>query len=407
MIKLYKFLSQIAAPFLKMYFYARCYYGKDDPNNVCNHFGEPTAERPGGHLIWIHAASIGEANSALTYIKHLHKTHKDLHVLLTTITLTSAKLLEKKNQELFIHQFVVADNPNWIKKFLNYWQPEKAIFLESEIWPNTICELSNRNIPIFLLNARLSPRSFKRWSYLKSILAELLKKFTAILAQSELDAERFSFFSPKNTYKIDNLKYANELLPCNTELLKFLQKICAEKKVLVAVSTHSGEEEAILQAHEILKRFFDIVTIIIPRHLTRMKEIEELIQKHQLKYVLRSVLQENSEAEIICIDTFGEAGTCFRIADVVFVGGSLVPIGGHNPYEPAAFAKPVLFGPHMENALEIRDLLINNHAGFEVKSAQDIAHQTGKFFSNPELFHPLKNITRNEALKQIDEIVKF
>lgn len=390
-----------------MYFYARCYYDKDEKATVCNHFGESTAERPAGRLIWIHAASIGEANSAITYIKHIHETHNDLHVLLTTITLTSAKLLEKKNQGQFIHQFVVADNPNWIKKFLDYWQPEKAIFLESEIWPNTIYELSDRNIPIFLLNARLSPRSFKRWSYLKSTLAALLKKFTAILAQSELDAERFSFFSAKNTYKIDNLKYANELLPCNTELLKLLKKSCMKKKVLVAVSTHSGEEEEILRAHEILKRFFDIITIIIPRHLTRMKEVEELFQKHQLKYILRSNLKEDSVAEIICIDTFGEAGTCFRIADVVFVGGSLVPIGGHNLYEPAAFAKPVLFGPHMENALEIRDLLINNHVGFEVKSAQDIAYKAGKFFSNSESFRSLKNITHNKALKQIDEIIKL
>ena len=208
---LYKTLSYLLSPFLRVYFYSRCLYGKDKWADVQNHFGQPTKTRPDGELTWIHAASIGESTAALTYIKHLKKQNPKLNVLLTTITITSAEILESKlkNIDGCIHQFAVADNPTWIRKFLDYWNPEKAFFLESEIWPNTVEELYKRKIPLFLLNARLSERSFKRWSYLKEFFSSILKKFTAVLAQSDLDAQRYGFFSEKNIFKTDNLKYAN------------------------------------------------------------------------------------------------------------------------------------------------------------------------------------------------------
>lgn len=412
MERVYKALSFLLSPFLKLYFYSRCLYGKDNWKDVQNHFGQPTRARPNGELVWIHAVSIGESTAALTYVKHLKEKNKQLNILLTTTTVTSAKILESKlkNIERCIHQFSVADNPRWIRKFLDYWKPNRAFFLESEIWPNTVDELYKRNIPLFLLNARLSPRSFKRWSYLKRFFSSILKKFTAILAQSELDEQRFKFFSDQNVLRIDNLKYANSPLPCNDELLSKLKKICKSKKILVATSTHNGEEEEILKAHIELRKEFDLVTIIIPRHLNRIGEITKLFDKYQVTYQLRSKLS-SSPTDIICVDTFGEVGTCFRLADVTFVGGSLVPIGGHNIYEPIVFGKPVLFGPYMDNALEVRDLVLKNEAGFEVKSHEDIALYCRNFFSHPELLKEIKKkteaLTHNESLQQIDKIVEF
>jgi 3-deoxy-D-manno-octulosonic-acid transferase len=395
-----------------MYFYSRCLYGKDNWEDVQNHFGQPNKPRPDGKLIWIHAVSIGESTAALTYIKHLKEKNPPLNILLTTTTVTSAKILESKLKNIAgcIHQFSVADNPKWIRNFLDYWKPKQAFFLESEIWPNTVEELYNRNIPLFLLNARLSPRSFNRWSFLKEFFSSILKKFTAILAQSELDEQRFKFFSNQNVFRIDNLKYANPPLPCNDELLSQLKEICKNKKILVAASTHHGEEEEILKAHVELRKEFDLVTVIIPRHLNRIPEITKLFDEYQLTYQLRSKLS-SSVTDIICIDTFGEVGTCFRLADITFVGGSLVPIGGHNVYEPVVFGKPVLFGPYMDNAIEVKDFVLKNQIGFEVKSSEDIISYCRKFFLHPELLKEIKtktkDLTHNESLQQIDEIVEF
>lgn len=395
-----------------MYFYSRCLYGKDSWENVQNHFGQPNKPRPDGELIWIHAVSIGESTAALTYIRHLKEKRPYLNILLTTTTITSAKILESKlkNIDGCLHQFSVADNPRWIRRFLDYWIPKQAVFLESEIWPNTIDELYKRNIPLYLLNARLSPRSFKRWSYLKEFFSSILKKFTGILAQSESDEQRFKYFSNQNVFRIDNLKYANPPLPCNDALFSELKEICKNKKILVAASTHNGEEKEILKAHIELKKEFDLITVIIPRHLNRINEITKLFDKYQLTYQLRSKLSP-FVTDIICIDTFGEVGTCFRLADVTFVGGSLVPVGGHNIYEPVVFGKPVLFGPNMDNAMEVRDFILKNKAGFEVESYEDIVFRCRNFFSHTELLKDIekkmKALTHNESLQQIDKIVGF
>lgn len=388
-------------------------YGKDKLSEVKNHFGEPTKNRPEGRLIWIHAASIGESTSAMTYINHLLKNREDLNVLLTTITVTSADILSKKLQgnHRCLHQFVVADNPFWVRNFLNYWKPEKAIFLESEIWPNTINELHQKQIPTYLLNARLSPRSYKRWSKFRDTFSAILSKFTKILAQSELDKERFADFAPTNTFKIDNLKYANPKPKVDAELLKILETVSANKKIFVAASTHEGEEEVIIKVHKLLKEKFDILTIIIPRHLTRIDKIQKLLEQNGVNYALRSNLNENLRPEIICVNTFGEVGTCFELADVTFVGGSLVPIGGHNIYEPVMFGKPVLFGPHMDNALEVKQMLVEKEVAFEVKSAEDIAKHCDDFFSSTDLLNDIKtkaqNATANNSLQQIDIFITF
>lgn len=417
---LYKGLFALISPLLKGYFYARCWTGKDEPENVRNHFGEATLERPEGRLMWVHAVSIGESTAALTFINHVKEQfpNLDLNVLITTITTTSAGILRPKIAKIprCYHQFGVADNPAWVRKFLEHWRPDVAVFLESEIWPNTVDELHRRGIPTFLLNARLSPRSFKRWKLVKGFLGEVLQKFTGILAQSEADREKYSFFSPKNTKVIDNLKYANPVLPCNEDLLEKMREMCREKAVFVAASTHEGEEEIILEAHKKLREKYDLVTVIIPRHLTRVKRVCEIIEKHgEERFVLRSKIEMGNDCsdkiDIVVVDTFGEVGTFFRIADICFVGGSLVPIGGHNLHEPVALGKPVLHGIHTENCREIKDMLASAGVAFEVKNAEEIYDVCNRLLSRRDelgrICERCLATTKNDALKQIDAAMQL
>ncbi|MDR0678494.1 MAG: 3-deoxy-D-manno-octulosonic acid transferase [Holosporaceae bacterium] len=413
MLSIYKILVFMMSPFLKIYFYIRCLYGKDKIEGVKNHFGVATIKRPIGTLIWIHAASIGESMSALTYINHVKKQFPELHILLTTVTVTSANILSTKITKIpgCYHQFVVADNPIWIEKFLNHWSPGAVFFLESEIWPNIVDSIYGRKIPLFLLNARLSTKSFDRWKLFKKNFQTILEKFTCILAQSEIDEEKFRFFSPKNIKRIDNLKYANDPLPCDNNLLKVFQKICGNKKVFVAASTHEKEEETILEAHKKLKAKFDLVTFIIPRHLTRVGKICEIFTNYDVKFSLRSENNFSLDAEIFCVDTFGEVGTFFRLADVCFVGGSLVPIGGHNIYEPVMLGRPVLHGPFMDNALEVTEMLKQKQIAFEVKNADEIYKVCCELLLNPEKLKKIcelaVDMTQNRSLEQIDSIVSL
>jgi 3-deoxy-D-manno-octulosonic-acid transferase len=428
MISLYRFLLRLLAPFLVLYFYVRCLYGKDRLESVKNHFGVANIRRPAGKLIWIHAASIGESTAALTFINHIKKRFPNLNVLITTITVTSADMLSSKIAKIpnCYHQFMVMDNDFWVKKFLNCWKPDVSVFLESEIWPNTVDILKKRNIPIFLLNARLSARSFQRWKIAKWFIAEILKKFDCIMAQSEGDKQRYSTFSPHNVVKIDNLKYANDPLVCNERLFKIFSKIFKGKKVLVAASTHEKEEEIIIEAHEKLKKKFEIVTVIIPRHITRVKRITDIIKEHSYTFLLRSQIDQNMpegdpnfantcadmcSTDIYVVDVFGEVGTFFRLADVTFVGGSIVPIGGHNIYEPVALGKPVLHGNFMNNALEVRDFLKSYNVAFEVKNSKEIYDVCHKLLSNEKLLRNIAetalSITKNESLKKIDDLMQL
>lgn len=414
---LYKGLFALISLLLKGYFYARCRTGKDESEHVRNHFGEATLERPEGRLMWVHAVSIGESTAALTFINHVKEQFPNLNVLITTITTTSAGILRPKIAKIprCYHQFGVADNPAWVRKFLEHWRPDVAVFLESEIWPNTVDELHRRGIPTFLLNARLSQRSFERWKLVKGFLGEVLQNFTGILVQSEADREKYSFFSPRNTKVIDNLKYANPVLPCNEDLLEKIREMCRGKAVFVAASTHEGEEEIILEAHKKLREKYDLVTVIIPRHLTRVKRVCEIIEKHGERFLLRSKIGTEDDfldkIDIVVVDTFGEVGTFFRIADICFVGGSLVPIGGHNLYEPVALGKPVLHGIHTENCQEIKEMLTSARVAFEVKNVEEIYEVCNCLLSRRDelgqIYERCLDTTKNDALNQIDAAMQL
>lgn len=411
----YRVLSQILSPLIRLYFYGRCWSGKDEKENVKNHFGLPTLERPEGKLIWIHAASIGEANSALTYIRHFKKKHPDMKVLLTTITLTSARMFREKVNAIpgCCHQFVVADVPGWVNRFLDYWQPSSVMFLESEIWPNIVNELHKRNIPMYLLNARLSDKSFENWKRAKDFMHNILLKFNKILAQSRDDTEKFKYFGTDNVVQIDNLKYANSVLPCDEGVLEAFRSFCSGRHIFTAVSTHEGEEEVILRAHKLMNREMPVTTIIIPRHIQRVPKIIEMAGKLNLTCSIKSAAVKGylAQSDIFIIDTYGEVGTFCRLAQVTFIGGSLVNLGGHNILEPAALGKVVLHGPYMSNFSEIAENLHKLNVAYEVKNAEDIARICLQMFKNPELLKEISETipekVQNKSLEQIDNLVQY
>ena len=413
----YRLLTILLSPFIWIFFHVRCLYGKDKIRETRNHFGIPTRERNFGDLIWIHAVSVGESTSALTYIEHLKKKFPDLNILITTTTVTAAKNIATRVEQIknCVHQYVVADNPFWIARFLKHWNPKIAIFMESEIWPNLVYELDARKIPIFLLNARFSPKAFGRWKFCKGFLSEILRKFKCIMAQSKIDEERFKFFSENNVRLIPNLKLVNPLLPQNEELSKKFKQLTAGKKIFVAASTHEGEETQIVAAHQNLKHNFDIITVIIPRHLNRVPEICDMLKKQRVKFSLRSKIDSIKTStelgEVFLVDSFGEVGTFYRLADICFVGGTLVPIGGHNIYEPVALKKPVLFGPYLENVLEMSDFLINSGVAFRADNPIAIHGVCKKLLSDPKLLKEISQkataVNRNNPLVQIDKIINI
>ena len=412
----YKALTILLSPFVYLFFHIRCLYGKDEIKETRNHFGIPTKERKPGDLIWIHAVSVGESVSALTYIEHIKKKFPKLNILITTVTVTSAKNIAAKTEKIenCVHQFVVADNPLWISKFLNYWNPKAAIFMESEIWPNLIFELHDRKIPVFLLNARLSPKAFKRWKCCRSFLSQILEKVQCILAQSKIDEERFRFFSPKNVERIPNLKLVNSALPNNEELAKKFKTLTKGKKIFVAASTHENEEIQIVKAHKNLKQCFDLITVIIPRHLNRVKSICEMLNKQRVTFSLRSEIDlknKDNFGEILCVDSFGEVGTFFRAADVCFVGGTLVPIGGHNVYEPIILKKPVVYGPYTDNVKELCAFLEEKGVAFRVSDPIAVHNVCKKLFSSPELIKEISakaaEINKSNPLARIDKIIRL
>ena len=253
---------------------------------------------------------------------------------------------------------------------------------------------------MFLVNGRLSDRSFKKWKYFSGFIKSMLKKFSKIMAQTKEDANRFSHFSKTKVIYTGNIKYSTPALKVDNELLDKLKTI-TKKYVLVAASTHEGEDHIILDAYqEICKKIGQnyISLIIIPRHPIRALKIYELASQNY-KVCIRSKLSDSIN-DVICVDSFGEMGTFFSIADFVFIGGSLVRVGGHNIFEPILFQKPVMYGPHMFNFREMKDLLEQSNVGFQVMNASDIAELFCKYISN-EKFHN-KTLTHLTKLKQED-----
>ena len=383
----YRQIIRLMTPLLNVTLARRRRKGKENPQRIGERRGISSLPRPEGSLVWIHAASIGEAVSSLSLIKQLKRERPDLTILQTTGTVTSAEMMANRLPPNVLHQFVPVDHPDWVSRFMDHWQPDIALWMESELWPNMLDELRRRRIPAVLVNGRLSDRSFKRWKRFPPLARLLLKSFKMILAQSKRDLAKFQDLGASNCHYLGNLKFSADKQNCKPDQLEHLSSQIGGRPLWLAASTHEGEETLVAQTHRILSLELDKpLTIIAPRHPVRSEMIHQQLKQLDLNIARRSQAEDITEnTDIYLADTLGEMGLFYRISQVTFVGGSLVDdVGGHNPLEPAALDNAVLFGPHMANCRDLADDMLARGAAIEVNNAEELAKSVSEFLNMPD-----------------------
>jgi len=323
----------------------------------------------------VHAASVGETNAVLPVIEALGAARPNLNILLTTGTVTSASLAERRLPACAVHQYVPLDAPEYAARFLDHWRPDLAVLTESEIWPSLILETSARGIPLILVNARLSNRSRRRWQRNKRMAHPLFNRFDVVLAQNERLALGFAALGARNVQSVGNLKIDAPPPPVDLGELERLRSALDGRPLFVAASTHEGEEEIVAQAHRELARAFErFLTIIAPRHPERGTAIAERLKDLGLSVAQRSLGALPSErTDVYVADTIGELGTLYALAPIAFIGGSLVERGGQNPIEAVRHGVAVLTGPHHQNFRDAYRTLLRHQGAIEVGSAKSIA----------------------------------
>lgn len=329
--------------------------------------------------VWVHAVSVGESLAALPLIRALVAQHGKGHVLVTTMTPTGSARVRETLGDDVLHTYVPYDLPDAVVRFITRMRPRQVVVMETELWPNLFRALARRGIPLTVANARLSPRSFRGYSRLRNSIAGVLADCTHIAAQSEADAQRFREMGalPERVSVMGNIKFDLALPEAQITQGRAMRE--TQSRTWIAASTHEGEEAAALAAQQqILKTLPDARLILVPRHPQRFDAVAKLIEKSGLSYVRRSTLDSPSPVSrlpppVLLGDSMGEMFLYFAMSDVAFVGGSLVPVGGHNVLEPAALSLPVIFGPHMHNFIAARDLLLHTGAAEQIDSATMLA----------------------------------
>ena len=323
-----------------------------------------------GVAVWVHAVSVGESLAALPLIRLLVAENPPGSVLVTTTTPTGSARVREALGDSVLHTYAPYDLPDVLLRFLGRMRPRKVVIMETELWPNLFAALARRNIPLVIANARLSPRSFKGYSRVRGFSRSTLAHCTHIAAQSAEDARRFRELGaePLRVSVMGNIKFDLQVPEAQLQLGRALRNLLGvQRPVWIAASTHEGEESAALQAHaEVRKVMHKALLILVPRHPQRFDEVAALVGKSGHAFVRRSQGEPREDTEVLLGDSMGEMFMYYAAADVAFVGGSLVPVGGHNVLEPAALGLPVLFGPHMHNFVAARELLLECKAASEV-----------------------------------------
>jgi 3-deoxy-D-manno-octulosonic-acid transferase len=356
--------------------------GKENLDRIAERRGEASALRPSGPLVWAHGASVGEFVAVLPLVERI--CARGFPVLMTTGTVTSAELAEKRLPAGALHQFIPLDMPSFITRFLDYWHPGLALFVESDLWPNIVLGASARQIPMILVNGRMSERSYGRWRYFPKTIETLLQQFDLCLVRSAKDAERFGALGAPRISITGNLKFDVPALPVDAHKLAALTDAARGRIVVVAASTHPGEESVIVDAHRRLKAAYpDLLTIIAPRHPERGPDVAEIVSTAGLRPALRSRgASPSTEIDIYIFDTLGELGLIYRLAPIVFMGGSLVRHGGQNPIEAIKFGAAIVHGPYVSNFDDIYEELDRSGAAALVADAGKLTMQIGAWIED-------------------------
>jgi 3-deoxy-D-manno-octulosonic-acid transferase len=372
---LYRAASTLLGPLIRLYLLQRRARGKEDPMRFGERLGRASRPRPQGPLVWLHAASVGEATSTLALVERLIAERPGLNVLVTTGTVTSAQVMAARLPPGAFHQYVPVDRSAWVEQFLDHWRPDLAIWIESELWPNLLNATQRAGVPTVLLNGRLSARSFARWQRWPALAVALIGGFDLVLAQDEAQAERFRRLGAPRAFSVGDLKSTADPLPYDAAELARLQEAVRGRPFWLAASTQPGEEELVAAAHSLLaERFPNLLTIVAPRHPARADEVVAL-----LPGAARRSRGEAPTAPFYLVDRLGELGLFYRLAGTVFVGGSLVQKGGHNPLEPALLDCAILMGPDRANCAAVAAEL----GVTEVRDAASLASEVGQLLADP------------------------
>jgi 3-deoxy-D-manno-octulosonic-acid transferase len=352
-LSLYRAASAAAAPLAGAIARRRLKVGKEDSARLDERRGVSALARPDGPLVWIHGASVGEVLAAAALVERLREI--GVRVLLTSGTTSSAAIVASRFPADVIHQFIPYDSPRFVERFLDHWRPSFALFVESDLWPNLVLCGAERRIPMIVINGRMSQHSFRRWRMAPMTIATLLQRFEMCLAQSQDDADRFSALGSPHVFTTGNLKFDVEAPPADDVRLSQLATALRGRQVLVAASTHPGEDEIVIDAHRRLATAFpSLLSVIVPRHPKRGESIAQLAGLSGLRVGLRSRNElPTAETDIYVADTLGELGLFYRLAPVVFMGGSLVDHGGQNPIEAIKLGAAILHGPFTANFSDV------------------------------------------------------
>jgi 3-deoxy-D-manno-octulosonic-acid transferase len=408
MIFLYRWLTFLFGPLVNLLIWRRKLVGKEDPERIAERRGLSQANRPAGRLVWVHAASIGESLSALPLIQQLLARNPDLNVLITTGTLSSARILAKQLPARVTHQFVPMDLVPWVQRFLDHWRPDMGVWIESELWPNLMMETAARGIPMALVNGRMSARSYQRWRLERRSIGQLLNCFRVILAHDERSAGFIHNLGAPHAACVGDLKQAADPLSADEAELARLQAAIGARPVWIAASTHPGEEDAVQKTHKQLRQQFpELLTIIAPRHADRGIQIATDLGIEGLKVVRRSTGEmPTHDTDVYLADTMGEMGLVYRLATIAFVGGSLVPHGGQNPLEPARLGCAILHGPNIDNFISIYADLDATGASRQIDDVALLADNVAALLRDKQTAASRGRAAKAQALKGRDKVLE-
>ncbi|HUC10815.1 MAG TPA: 3-deoxy-D-manno-octulosonic acid transferase [Stellaceae bacterium] len=383
----YRALTWPLPPLVMLYLRRRCRRGKEDRLRLAERRGISATPRPQGALVWVHAASVGEATAVLGLIERLIETRPNVEILLTTGTVASARLLEQRLPTGARHQYAPIDLPCWISRFLDHWRPDLALWVESELWPNLVLATAARAIPMILINGRLSARSYRRWQRWPGLIRPVLGAFAQCLAQDSEQAARLRRLGGRNVIALGDLKAGGNPLPADPAQFRRLRREIGPRPVWLAASTHPGEEEIVAAAHRRLAAAHpDLLTIVAPRHPVRAEALAAMVAAHGMSVARRSRGEPiTPQTAIYLADTMGELGLFYRLAEIAFIGGSIAAMGGHNPFEAARLGCAILHGPDMTNCAAMAAALAENRAALIVGTAAELAEAVSLLLSDPRL----------------------
>ena len=409
MLIIYQLIVSLLLIISPVIIFYRINKNKEDPKRYKEKFAVPSKIRKKGKLIWFHGASVGELLSIIPIIKNYEKNKSINQILITSSTLSSSKILKKFKFKKTIHQFYPVDHFLITSKFLKYWKPNLAVFIESEIWPNMFKQVKDMDIPLILLNARLTKKTFNKWLKIKFFAKLIFKKITIAYPQNEETNIFLKKIISKKVKFIGNLKFVDTHEIKQTNKIKKFNNMFQNKKIWVASSTHEPEEKFCAQAHlELKNKVKNLITVIIPRHIHRVPQIIEEIKNLKLGYVLHSDQVKNlKNIDIYIVDTFGETNQFHMIASSVFLGGSIIKRGGQNPLEAARHGARVLHGPNIDNFKDVYKLLKSFKVSKKINSSKELAKSI-VFKKNKNIGVKIKNIGKKilkKTIKQLDYLI--